>query len=133
MSACVLIVFHHRWIVPEGIIHPVVSVSTLTWFIRYIYYRNVVVLILCNYWKSLYAIMILFTHVFNVYNIFELSLRRYLRLFVAIETCEDTKGVITRPVLRYHKGDYETGAKIPQGWFTHVFNVYNIFEIKITK
>jgi hypothetical protein len=44
-----------------------------------------------------------------------LSLRRYLRLFVAIETCEDTNGVITRPVLRYHKGDYETGAKIPQG------------------
>jgi hypothetical protein len=26
--------------VPEGIIHPVVSVSTLTWFIRYIYYWN---------------------------------------------------------------------------------------------
>jgi hypothetical protein len=26
--------------VPEDIIHPVVSVSTLTWFIRYIYYWN---------------------------------------------------------------------------------------------
>jgi hypothetical protein len=28
-------------LVPEGIIHPVVGVSALTWFIRYIYYWNV--------------------------------------------------------------------------------------------
>jgi len=27
-------------LVPEGIIHPVVSASARTWFIRYIYYWN---------------------------------------------------------------------------------------------
>jgi hypothetical protein len=37
------------------------------------------------------------------------------KLFAAIETFEDSTGVITRPVLRYHSGDYETGAKIPHG------------------
>jgi hypothetical protein len=40
--------YYYHWVdtsadgllVPEGIIHPVVSASALTWFIRYIYYRN---------------------------------------------------------------------------------------------
>jgi hypothetical protein len=31
--------------VPEGIIRPVVSASVLTWFIRYIFYRNLQLLI----------------------------------------------------------------------------------------
>jgi hypothetical protein len=40
--------YYTRWVditagvllVPEGIIHPVITVSALTWFIRYIYYWN---------------------------------------------------------------------------------------------
>jgi hypothetical protein len=43
---CLLVVNFGFWLlvdyllVPEGIIHPVVSAKALTWFIRYIYYWN---------------------------------------------------------------------------------------------
>ena len=39
-------------LVPEGIISQVVSVSTLTWFIRYISYWKFTVPKLCNYYQS---------------------------------------------------------------------------------
>jgi hypothetical protein len=47
--------------------------------------------------------------------VYDKSSNKEDKLFDAIERFEDSTGVITRPVLRYHSGDYETGAKIPHG------------------
>jgi hypothetical protein len=47
--------------------------------------------------------------------VYEKSSNKEDKLFAAIETFEVSNGVITRPVLRYHSGDYETDAKIPLG------------------
>jgi len=50
-------------LVHEGIIHPIVSVSTLTWFIRYIYYwnlqflNNVIIIKTKVRWPQAYAIL----------------------------------------------------------------------------
>jgi len=50
--------YYYHWVdtsaggllVPEGIIRPVVSAATLTWFIRYICLSKFTVLNLCNYY-----------------------------------------------------------------------------------
>jgi hypothetical protein len=82
------------WLDPEDIILPVVSVSALTWFIRYIYYRNLQLLFNVIIIKTkvlfpqtysvpiLTSISLLPRHILNWSNInyLKTSYKTYLRL-----------------------------------------------------
>jgi hypothetical protein len=65
-----------RVLVPEGIIHPVVSVLTLTWFIRCIHYRNLKFLhnaiinknVLLRHWLSCWSHFISYLQKFKMRN-----------------------------------------------------------------